>query len=190
MVGEHMTYKDFTNAMKPELEKAMLFFSKELSKIRTGFISPSLVEDVIVEVFSQKMPLKQLATITCPEPRQLLIQPWDSSSIEPIQRALSQGALNISPVAEKDFIRINLPPLTQELREALVKVLGEKSEEARKVVRKTREDVWEKIQEAVKKGDLREDDKFKGKQELQKFIDEYNKKIEDLRMKKEKEILS
>ena len=98
MVGEHMTYKDFTNAMKPELEKAMLFFSKELSKIRTGFISPSLVEDVIVEVFSQKMPLKQLATITCPEPRQLLIQPWDNSSIEPIQRALSSGAFNIFSV--------------------------------------------------------------------------------------------
>ncbi len=187
---EDMTYKDFTNTMKPELEKAMLFFSKELSKIRTGSISPSLVEDVIVEVFSQKMPLKQLAAITVPEPRQLMIQPWDNSSIEPIQRALSAGALNISPVAEKDFIRINLPPLTQELREALVKVLGEKSEEARRVVRKAREDAWEKIQEATKKGELREDDKFKGKEELQKFMDEYNKKIEDLRMKKEKEILS
>ncbi|MDO8470794.1 MAG: ribosome recycling factor [bacterium] len=185
-----MTYKDFTNTMRPELEKAIVFFSKELSKIRTGFASPSLVEDVVVEVFGQKMPLKQVASITVPEPRQILIQPWDSSSIEPIQRALSAGLPNISPVAEKDFIRINLPPLTQELRQMLVKLLGEKGEEARRVVRKLREDAWEKIQEGVKKGELREDDKFRGKEELQKLVDEYNKKIEDLKTRKEKEIQS
>lgn len=183
-----MTYKDFTNPLRPELEKAISFFSKELSKIRTGFASPSLVEDVVVEVFGQKMPLKQLASITCPEPRQILIHPWDGSAIEAIQKALSQGALNISPVAEKDFIRINLPSLTQELREGLVRLAGEKSEEARRVVRKLREDAWEKIQTAAKKGDLREDDKFKGKDELQKLVDEYNKKIEDLKIKKEKEV--
>ena len=170
------------------MDKAVTFFQGELAKIRTGQASPSLVEDVQVNVQGQKMPLKQLAGISCPERRQILIQPWDKSYMESIEKALQQSSLGTSPVVQGDVIRVHLPQLTQEYRQQLAKLLGVKAEDTRKTIRKWREDAWEEIQEQSKKGEIREDDKFRAKTELQKFVDEYNAKIEELVERKRKEI--
>ena len=183
-------YKEIVEKTKPEFEKAIEFFAKESSKIRTGQASPSLVEDVMVEMYGQKMPLKQLAAISVPERRQIAIQPWDKSHLGPIEKALQQSSLGTSPVVDKDVVRVYLPTLTQEYRQQLGKLLGEKAEDAKKIIRKWREEAWNEIQEKTRKREIREDDKFKGKEELQKLVDEYNKKIDELAERKKKEIES
>lgn len=181
-------YKEIINKIKPEFDKVVEFFKKELAKIRTGSASSSLVEDVIVEAFGQKMPVKQLASISIPERKQIVIQPWDRSYLEPIEKALFKAELGTGPVVDKDVIRINLPPLTQEYRQTLVKLILEKAEQTRQTIRKWREEAWNQIQKGVKDGTLREDDKFKGKDELQKTVDEYQKKIDEIVARKTTEV--
>jgi ribosome recycling factor len=181
-------YQDVIASTRPEMERTLEFFSKEIAKIRTGVASPALVEDVICDVFGQKMPIKQLAAISSPERRQLLIQPWDPSYIEPIERALRASSVGASPVVEQSSIRLQLPQLTEEIRGSLLKVLGDKTEEARKTFRKWRDEAWSSIQESLRKGEIREDDKFKGKEELQKLVDEYIGKAEELAERKKNEI--
>ncbi len=183
-----MEYKEIINKIKPELDKVINFFEGELAKIRTGRATPSLIEDVVVDIFGQKMPLKQLAAISAPEPRQLIVQPWDKSYIEPIERALSAANIGLSPVVDRDVIRMNLPIITEEYRRTLAKILSEKEEEARRTVRKWREEAWGEIQAKTREGKIREDDKFKAKDELQKLVDEYVSKIEQLGEKKRKEV--
>jgi len=183
-----MDYKEIINKIKPELEKVVNFFEKEITKIRTGRATPALVEDILVDVFGQKMPIKQLGAISAPEPRQLVIQPWDNSYVEPIERAILQSDFGASPIVDKDVIRINLPLLTEEYRKNLLKLLSEKEEESRKVVRKWREEAWGDVQEEERNGNIREDDKFKAKEDLQDMIDGFIKKIEELGEKKRKEI--
>lgn len=175
--------------MRPEADKVVEFFAKEAMKFRTGQASPALVEDVLVDAYGQKMPIKQLAAISCPERRQILIQPWDKSSLEAIQKALQmESSLGTSPIADKDSLRINLPPLTQEFREKILKILADKEEEAKQVIRKLRDEAWGEIQDKTRTGQVREDDKFKGKEDLQKLVDEYNKKIEAVVAKKQQEV--
>lgn len=184
-----MEYKEIIEKIKPEMEKVINFLERELTKIRTGRASPSLIEDTIVDCFGQKLPLKELAAISSPEPRQIVIQPWDKSYIESIEKALSRSSLGVSPVVDKDLIRISLPPLSDEYRKNLLRILSEKQEEARKTIRRWREEVWDEIQEKFKTGEIREDDKFRAKDELQKLIDEYNEKIEKIGERKKKEII-
>jgi len=181
-------YKEIVEKAKGEFDKALDFVTREVAKIRTGQANPSLVEDVKVNVFGEMMPIKQLGSITVPERRQILIQPWDNSYLEPIEKALQQSSLGTSPVVDGNSVRVHLPMLTQEYRQQLSKLLGEKSEDARKTIRKWRDEAWEEIQTKTRAGEIREDDKFKGKEELQKLIDEYNKKIEELVERKKQEL--
>lgn len=181
-------YKEIINRIKPELDKTIAFLNGELAKIRTSRANPSLVEDVIVDCFGQKFPLKQLASISIPEPKQILIQPWDKSYIEGIVAALSRTGIGASPIVDREAIRINLPNLNEEYRKNLIHLLSEKQEESRKTLRHWREEVWKEIQEKAKTGEIREDDKFRAKDELQKLIDDYNSKITDLGERKKKEI--
>ena len=184
-----MEYKEIIENIKPEMDKVIAFLEREVAKIRTGRSSVSLVEDIIVDCFGQKLPLKQLASISAPEPKQIIIQPWDKSYIEGIEKAISKSSLGASPVVDKDIVRISLPPLSDEYRKTLVRVLSEKQEEARKTIRHWRGEAWEQVQNETKTGEIREDDKFRAKDDLQKLVDEYNKKVEDLGKRKEKEIL-
>lgn len=184
-----MSYKEIINKIKPEMDKAVAFLERELAKIRTGRASVFLVEDLTVECFGQKFPLKQLATISSSEPKQIVIQPWDKSYVESIEKAISNSNLGASAVVDKDIIRVNLPPLSDEYRKTLSRVLSEKQEDARKTIRRWRGEAWEEIQEKTKEGEIREDDKFRAKDELQKLIDDYNKKIDEFGEKKKKEIL-
>jgi len=186
---EIVNYKEIIDKIKPELDKVINFLERELAKIRTGRATPSLVEDIVCECFGQKFPLKQLAAISVPESKQILIQPWDKSYLEPIVNAFSKAGLGVSPIVDKDLIRISLPPLSEEYRKNLIKIFSEKQEEARKTIRRWREEAWDEIQEKFRAGKIREDDKFRAKDELQELIDEYNQKIEDIGEKKKKEIM-
>jgi len=183
-------YKEIIQKIKPELDKVINFFEKELMGIRTGKASPSLVENIIVDYFGQKFSLKQLAAISLMEPRQIIIQPWDKSYIEAIEKAIFSSNLSLSPVVGKDIIRISLPPMTEEYRKNLIKILSEKREETRKVIRRWRDEIWDEIQEKTKNGEIRENDKFRAKDELQKIVDEYNEKIDLMVERKKQEIES
>jgi len=184
-----MSYKEFIDKVRPEFEKTLKFLEGELAKIRTSRASPSLVEDIEVDCFGNKFSLKQLAAISSPEANKIIIQPWDTSYIEPIEKAILQSGLGMSSAVDKNIIRLSLPLLTEEYRHSLIKILNQKAEETRQTARHWREDAWNKIQKAEKEKKLSEDDKFRGKDELQKLIDEYNKKIKELVDKKEKELL-
>ena len=181
-------YKEIINKTKPEFDKVISFLERELAKIRTGRANPSLVEDVVVNCFGQKFPLKQLAAISAPEPKQILIQPWDKSYIPAIVSALESTGVGANPIVDKDTIRISLPPLNEEYRKKLAKIVSEKQEEARKTVRHWREKAWDEIQLKTKEGEIREDDKFRAKDDLQKMIEDYNKKIEETGERKKKEV--
>ncbi len=174
---------------RSKFDKMVDFFEKDISTVRTGRATPSLVENIAVDSYGSKMPLKQMASISVPSPRMLLIQPWDRSTIPSVERAILQSDLGVSPVTDNGSIRVSLPSLTEEYRKGLTKILNEKGEEARVSLRKIREDAWKDIQDGFKEGSVREDDKFKGKDDLQKAVDEYNKKIEEVSERKKKEIL-
>jgi ribosome recycling factor len=183
-----MSYKEFVDRVRPEFEKAFKFFEQELAKIRTSRASPAMIEDIEVSCFGQKFPLKQLGSISAPATNQLVVQPWDTSYLEPIQTAISNSGLGMSAVVDKNVIRLNLPLLTEEYRNALTKTLNEKAEQTRQTLRHLRDDCWSKIQTAQKEKQISEDDKFRGKDELQKLIDDYQEKIKNLVAKKQSEV--
>ena len=169
-------YKKIIEDKKKDLDGAMEHFKFEMSKIRTGRANPSLVEDLLVDYYGTKTPLKQIANINVPEPRTLLIQPWGRDTLSSIETAIKISDLNLTPNNDGEVIRISIPAL--------------KAEEARISVRNIREDIWREIQELEKNGEIAEDDKFRGKERLQEVINEYNKKIDEMREKKEQEILT
>lgn len=185
-----MTYKEVINKIKPDLEKTIEYFKNELAKIRTGRASPALVEDVEVDYYGTKLPLKQLASITAPEPREIIIQPWDKGSVMAIKNSILGANLGMAPVVDGEIIRLSIPQLTEETRRELAKILRTKIEEARVSIRRKREETWNEIQDLFQAGEIREDDKFRGKDELQKIIDEYNGKIEEMGKRKEGEIMT
>jgi ribosome recycling factor len=186
---EKVDYKKIIEKIKPELEKAVSFFEEDLKKIKTSRASTSLIEEVMVECFGQKFPLKKLAQISIVGPKQILIQPWDGSYIEGIIKAIEKMDIGLNPVIDKNSIKINLPTLSEEFRKDLIRLVSEKKEKTKQIVRKWREKAWSEIQERCREGKIREDDKYKGKNELQKLVDEINEKIEELSEKKKKEIL-
>jgi ribosome recycling factor len=174
---------------KPKMEKAAERFREEIGKLRTGRASSAIVENLIVDYYGSKSPLKQIASINVPEPRLIVIAPWSKDNLVDIEKAINEAGLGLNPTNDGQVVRIATPPLNEERRTELVKVLGKFAEDARVLVRQGREEAWDEIQELVKSGELAEDDKFKGKEKLQKIVDEYNKKIEEIREKKEKEIM-
>lgn len=171
-------------------QDAIEHFQLELAKLRTGRANSGIVENLQVEYYGAKTPLKQMASINVPEPRLITIQPWDTDSLVNIEAAVRESDLGINPSNDGRVIRLNIPPLTEERRMDLVKVLHKKAEEARVSIRGIREEIWKEIQGAEKEGEISEDDKFKGKDELQKVIDGHNGKIEEIKEKKEKEIMT
>lgn len=182
-------YKELIEDLKPELGKTLEFLRGEFLKIKTSRATPAMVEDIVVEAYDQKLPIKQLGNINIPQPRLITIQPWDVSILSEVEKAIrSQSGL--SPVVDGELIRINIPSLSEDQRKEYVKIINEKTEEARISIRLHREKIWREIQEAEKKGELPEDDKFKAKDELQEVVDDYNKKIEDLRKNKESDIMT
>ncbi len=162
----------------------------EISSLRTGRATPALIEDLEVEYYGAKTPLKAIAAISNPEPRTLVIQPWDKGAVQAIEKAIQMSPLGINPVADRDVIRLSIPPLTEERRKDLVKLLGRFVEDARISVRKEREDALRAIDMQFKAKEIGEDDRFRRRNDIQKIADEINKKIEDIADAKEKEIMA
>lgn len=178
------------DARQPDFDKVIVHFEGELQKLRTGRAHPGLVEGLVVDYYHAPTPLKQIASVTVPEPRQLLIAPWDKGALTGIEAAIRESDLGLNPVNDGVGIRVTLPALTEERRRELVKVLNNKAEEARIAVRSVREEIWKAIQDAEKEGVIGEDDKFRAKDELQKVVDGHNANLESLREKKEQEIMT
>ncbi len=174
--------------LKKNLKTRGVWLQKELATLRIGRANPALVEDIIVDYYGSKMPIKQLATISAPEPRTLVVQPWDKNTVSAIEKAIQASSLGINPIVDKDVIRVTIPSLTEERRLALAKIVKIKLEEAKITARKDRDDAIKTIEVLFAEKKITEDDKFKEKQEAQKAIDETNKGLEDMAAKKEREI--
>jgi ribosome recycling factor len=149
----------------------------------------SLVEDILVDVYGTKQPLKAVANITIPEARQILIQPWDKGAVSQIESALRDSSMGFNPINTGDVVRVNLPELTEERRREFVKIAKEKTEEARVGIRTARGEVWNAIKKAKADGEISEDDMYRGEADIQKLVDTYNSKVESILMAKEKELL-
>ncbi|MFA9262499.1 MAG: ribosome recycling factor [Undibacterium sp.] len=182
--------KDIIESKKGSFEKAVAHFTEEAGTLRTGRANPGMVEGLLVDYYNAKTPLIQMASISVPEPRQIVISPWDKGVLSQIEAAIRESDLGLNPVNDGSVVRITLPALTEERRRELVKTLNARAEEARISIRNIREEAWKEIQEAEKEGLMSEDDKFRGKDDLQKVIDEYNRQLEGVREKKEGEIMT
>ncbi|HOX10999.1 MAG TPA: ribosome recycling factor [Candidatus Moranbacteria bacterium] len=183
-------YNEIIKKRESDLEKAIEHLKIETAKIRTGRANPSMVEDLLVDYYGTKTPMKQVASINTPEPRMIVIQPWDKGALTAIETAIRESDLNLNPNNDGALVRVNIPMLTEDRRKDMVKILNQKTEDGRIVVRSIREEIWKEIQDSQRDGKISEDDKFKGKDKLQEIVDEYNKKIEDIRTKKEAEIMT
>jgi ribosome recycling factor len=184
-----MEYQKIIDKIKPELDKAVSFLEKEISKIRVSGISIDLIEDIEVDCFGQKMMLKQLAAISFSESRQIIIQTWDDSYMDSVQRAIEKANVGVKPIVDKKVIRLSLPPLSEEYRQDLIKMISERKEGARRTVRHLRDEIWKEIQNSEREGKISEDDKYKGKDKLEDLVLEANEKIEEISEKKKKEII-
>jgi ribosome recycling factor len=182
--------KEKIDSKKENFEAAITHLREECNKIRTGRANPGLVENLMVDYYGTKTPLKQIANISIPEPRQIMIQPWDRGALPLIETAIRESDLNLNPGNDGLGIRLVLPQLNEETRRDLVKVLNNRAEEARITIRNVREDIWKEIVDLEKAGTVSEDDKFTGKDTLQKVVDEYNQAIEDIRKKKETDVMT
>lgn len=173
-----------------EFELTITHLKKELESLRTGRATPALVENILVEAYGAKTPLEHLASITTPEPKTIVIQPWDKNIIKEIEKALSSKNLGIQPVNEGNLIRLTLAPLTEESRRELLKILSHKLEQARISLRNTRDKIKEEIVTAEKNKEITEDDKYRYQKELDEFTAQYTEKIKELGEKKTNEMIT
>ncbi len=176
------------SSLKQKAKETETWFQKELGSVRTGRASPLILDTVMIESYGAKMPVNQLANVSIEGPRSLRISPWDKSVLKDIEKGIVAANLGVGVAVDDEGIRINFPELTGERRTQLIKLAKEKLEEARIALRGEREEVWEDIQEQEKEGKISEDEKFRAKDEMQKIIDEGNRKFEELFNKKELEI--
>jgi ribosome recycling factor len=179
------TYEETNERMA----KTIAALKSELKRIRTGRASASLVDGIKVDYYGTPTPLNQMATIAVPESRLITIQPWDASVIKDIEKAILKSDLGLTPSNDGKLIRIAIPPLSEERRKELVKVVHKTSEEYKVAVRNIRRDSNELIKGFKKDGDISEDDAFKAQDEIQKITDQNIKMIDEIFKIKEKEIL-
>jgi ribosome recycling factor len=189
MEKEAHMLKEVYREAETRMKGAVQALEEDLSGIRTGRASPALVERLQVDYYGAHTPLIQLASISVPEPRQLLIKPFDASTIKIIERAILASDLGLNPNNDGKSIRLNLPPLTEERRRDLVKVVHARAEEARVAVRNVRRDSIRDLKEFEQEKMISEDDMEKGEAELQKITDRYVEQINAVGERKEKEIL-
>jgi ribosome recycling factor len=171
------------------MHKALDSLEQDYKRLRTGRASVSLVDGIRVEYYGTATPLSQLATLTIPEPRTIVIQPWDQSVIGEIEKAILKSELGLTPMNDGKLIRISIPPLTQERRKDLVKVIKKKAEETKVAMRNIRRDANEMLKDLRKEKTISEDEQFKGQEETQKITDDFIKKVDGVFSAKEKEIL-
>lgn len=184
-----MTVKDLINQLKEQLEKNLSHTHHEFGRIRAGKASPAMLESVMVEYYGAPTPLNQVANVNTPDARTIAIQPWDKTLIRPIETAIINSNLGFAPQNDGEMIRINVPPLTEERRKDLVKMAKGESENSKVGIRNIRKDFMEKVKTMQKDG-LSEDEARGTEEEIQRQIDAYIKKTEEVLAAKEKEIMT
>jgi len=175
--------------MAEKMDKSLDAFKQELSKIRTGRASLSLLDGIKAEAYGASMPLNQVATLTIPESRQIVIQPWDPQVMSSIEKAILKSELGLTPVNDGKVIRINIPQLTEERRRDLVKIVKKIAEEYRVAVRNHRRDAIDSLKKQKKNKEISEDEQFKLQDEAQKETDSYIAKIDEVAAEKENEVM-
>jgi ribosome recycling factor len=171
------------------MKKTVEVFRKDLAGLRAGRATPALIEKITVDYYGTPTPIHQMANISVPEARLLVIQPWDKTQINNIVKAIQKSELGITPNSDGSVIRLAVPQLTQERRSELVKVVRKKAEEEKVAVRNIRRDSLEMLKAYKKDGDITEDEQSKGQEDVQKVTDKYVKEIDHVADVKEKEIM-
>ena len=174
---------------KARMGKTISDLKNELKRVRTGRASLSLLDGIRVDYYGTQTPLNQMASLSVPESRLIVIQPWDVSGIKEIEKAILKSDLGLTPSSDGKLIRISIPPLTEERRKELVKVVSKMCEEHKIATRNIRRDANELLKGFKKDGDIAEDDAFKAQDQVQKITDDFIAKIDDIYKEKEKEIL-
>ena len=174
---------------KDRMGKTITDLKNELKRVRTGRASLSLLDGIRVDYYGTQTQLNQMASLSVPESRLIVIQPWDVSAIKEIEKAILKSDLGLTPSSDGKLIRIAIPPLTEERRKELVKVVSKMCEEHKIAVRNIRRDSNELLKGFKKDGDISEDDAFKAQDSVQKVTDEYINRIDEIYKNKEKEIL-
>ena len=174
---------------RERMGKTITDLENELKRVRTGRASLSLLDGIRVDYYGTQTQLHQMASLSVPESRLIVIQPWDVSAIKDIEKSILKSDLGLTPSSDGKLIRISIPPLTEERRKELVKVVSKMCEEHKIAVRNIRRDSNELLKGFKKDGDISEDDAFKGQDSVQKITDEFIAKVDEIYKEKEKEIL-
>ncbi len=180
---------DVLDALKSDMEKVVSFLRKEYDRVRTGRASLSLLDGIRVNYYGSPTPLNQVATVSVPEPRLITIQPWDKGVLGEIEKAIQKSELGLTPMTDGKVVRIAIPPLTEERRKELVKLVRKMAEERKVDLRNHRRDANEMIKELKKDKEITEDELFRQQEEVQKVTDQYVKKLDEILKDKETEIL-
>jgi len=176
------------NKLRPKMEEVISKLKEDLQTVRTGKASVSLVDNVIVSYYGAQTPLKQMAQIATPDANLITVQPWDTNSLGDIENALRNSNLGFGVVSDGRLVRLNLPPMTEERRNEFIKLIHQKAEACRIALRNLREESWREIQREEKNSELTEDDRYQGEKDLNKMIEDANKKILELIESKERDL--
>lgn len=179
----------FINDLKSKMDKSLEALRRDLSRVRTGRASLTLLDGVRVDYYGVSTPLSQVASLSVPESRLITIQPWDSKLIGEIEKAIQKSDLGLTPMSDGKIVRVNIPTLTEERRKELVKVVKRMEEECKVALRNIRREANEQLKTAKKDKELSEDDQFKFQEEVKKVMDKSIEKAEEIVKAKEKEIL-
>ncbi len=182
--------EDIITDSEDRMKKSIVNLQKEFSKIRTGRANPAMFDSIRVEVYGTQMPLNQVATISVPEPRLIVIQPWDKTNLGPIEKTILKSDLSLNPANDGNLIRIQIPDLTEERRKEYVKLAKQKSEECKVAIRNIRRDGNDMIKSLEKDKDISEDDSKAAFARIQKLTDAYIEDSQKLTDNKEKDILN
>lgn len=178
---------DFTK-LKNKIKETEDWMKKEYTGIRTGMASPQLLDGILVESYGQRMPLNQVGSVSVTDAKSLLVTPWDASQVKAVEKAITVANLGVSLKTDEKGVRVFFPELTSERREMLIKIAKEKHEQAKITLRAVRDEIVKDIDLKEKEGGMGEDDKFRFKAEMQKLVDGGNKSLEEIFIKKQKEI--
>ena len=175
--------------LREHMQKSVEALQDDLMSIRTGRASPALVDRLQVEYYGSLTPLNQMASVAAPEPRLLVIRPWDPSSLPDIERAILKSDLGLTPMNDGKLIRLGIPRLTEERRRELVKVVSRRVEEGRVAVRNLRRDALQDLKDFEKEKMISEDEFYRGKDEIQDLTDEFIEMIDGIGTRKEEEVM-
>lgn len=175
--------------LENKFNQTIILFEEELNKIRAGKANTSLIENIKVQYYENLMPIREMASISTPNPTTITVLPWDKNALGDIELAIRNANLNLNPVNDGSKISIYLPAPTEEERKKLVKLITSLAEETKIQIRNLREESWKKVQALEKDKKLTEDDRYRGEELLNKIVERYNQKIKDIITNKEKSIL-